>query len=79
MWWSRGARGPLSVFPFALGTEDLDLGGNLIIKREEGYKVQRAEDKIEAKGLEENMEPTSVLFEVNLKSGVMGEVSCLLY
>lgn len=34
--------------------------------------MQRAENKIEAKDLEENMKPTSVLFQVHLKSGVMG-------
>lgn len=41
--------------------------------------MQRTKDKIEVKNLEENMKSISVLFEANLKSGVMGEVGCLLH
>ena len=72
------ARGPLSIFCLALSTEDLDLGWDLVIRMEEGYKVQRAEDKTEAEGLEENMKATSGLFGVNLKSQVTGQGQLLV-
>lgn len=42
------------MFCLALSTEDLDLGWDLVIRRDEGYKAQRAEGKTEGKGLEEN-------------------------